>query len=380
MSENKNKKIKSLDNKMKMTDINLPKENRSFVFTNYKIDTDYASIVENGSQIRYIAYGNEVCPTTGRPHHQGWMYYHNNHATSKTSCIKLSRVFADYTEKEVEDWFAEQTAGMCANDEKKFRKEHKAGRHCAYVYGMKGSLAQNDAYCSKEGELITFGDKPAQGSRGDLKDVVDKLIAGKTTVDDICLDDPLFFHQYGRTLDRVEDIVARKRRRTWETEGLWLFGETLTGKSEEAMAGFDPKTHYVKCLEEPKYWEGYCGQETVILNDFRGQLAPSVLYTLVDRYAMDVPRKGRGVYPFLAKKVIITSSLPPWKVYKNAVMDKSDKLRQCYRRFTIQEKRVDYKTRTYTIEECEREDALCKNTSTVVMRDMPYNGIVEAPL
>lgn len=39
------------------------------------------------------------------------------------------------------------------------------------------------------------------------------------------------YHQYGRTLNAVEDITLRQKYRKWMTEGIWIYGKTGVGKS-----------------------------------------------------------------------------------------------------------------------------------------------------
>jgi len=41
----------------------------------------------------------------------------------------------------------------------------------AHIEKMKGNFAQNEKYCSKEGKLIEFGERPKQGKRTDLIEV-----------------------------------------------------------------------------------------------------------------------------------------------------------------------------------------------------------------
>lgn len=197
---------------------------------------------------------------------------------------------------------------------------------------MRGSLQQNDAYCSKDGQLVELGQRPAQGDRHDLKDVVNDIRTGKRKADDIAVEDPVFYHMYGRTLAKAEDILSRKRFRTDMTKGIWYWGPTGVGKSHRAFDGFDPDTHYVKPLDD-QWWDGYTGQKVVILNDFRGQITYSELLTLVDKWPHSVKRRNREPIPFVAETVIITSALPPEDVYHN--ISARDSLDQLRRRFTI---------------------------------------------
>ena len=114
-----------------------------------------------------------------------------------------------------------------------------------------------------------MGVKPAQGARADLKELKEEIVSGKRTVDEITMDDPMVYHQYGRTLHRIEDIALRKKFRTEMTKGIWYHGTTLKGKSHLAFANFDPETHYV-WKDDNGWQDGYMGQEIVIIDDFRG--------------------------------------------------------------------------------------------------------------
>ena len=272
---------------------------RCFTITNFAVDFDYNKLVP--AHARYFAYGDEVCPKTGRAHHQGWVYFANPRTVSGKGLKAI-------------------IALMGGN---------------GHAEPMYGSLASNDAYCSKmnAGVLKEFGERPAQGTRADLKDVVERIQRGEDTSDNICLSDPGYYHQYGRTLQKAEDIILRKRFRTEMTQGIWYWGGTGVGKSHTALQGYNPETHYLKPLQDD-WWDGYTGQETVILNEFRGQIQFSELLSLVDKWPHYVKRRNREPAPFLAKTLIVTSALPPEDVYM-AACSKVDNIAQLGRRFRI---------------------------------------------
>lgn len=273
---------------------------RWWIFTNYKLEFDYQALIESGD-VTYIAYGAEECPTTGKIHHQGWLY-----RASPSDSVKGTA----------------KLMGKC------------------HVEQMRGRIDQNDVYCSKdtEGVLVEFGRKPNQGERKDLKELVEEIVDGKTTVDEILINNPNAYHNYGRTLARVEDVILRQRARTWMTKGLWLHGPTMSGKSHQAMAGYTEATHYIY-KNDNGWWDGYTGQETVLFDDFRGEIKYGELLRLVDKWPMNVRRRNREPAPFLAKLVIITSALEPGEVYKN--LEFADKLAQLRRRFEVRELELD---------------------------------------
>lgn len=284
----------------------LPKSYRWFVVTQWNVDCDYLSIMSASGGPRYVAYGLETCPKTGRPHHQAFVYFSSPRGGGKCSCNKIGDLFGPI--------------------------------HC-FAQGMKGSIDQNVDYSTKatNGVLTEFGNKPAQGKPLVLDEVRDRILAGET-VDELALEVPWLFHQYGRTLSRIEQITLRKQFRhptgthRFMTEGIWYTGPTGSGKSHSAFQNFSPETHYVKNINED-WWDGYVGQETVIINEFRAQISFSEILDLVDKWPKNVKWRNRESVPFLAKTVIITSILTPEQCYHGKT--RGEDWAQFHRRFTV---------------------------------------------
>lgn len=244
--------------------------------------------------MKYIITGEEICPTTNRPHLQ---YYcelskQMRHNTIKTHLINI------------------------------------------HFEARKGTQKQAIDYCKKDGSFKEVGDRNKQGERTDLKELKCEIMTGKVTVEDIIIEEPMAYHMYGRTLDKIEDIYLLSKFRTEMTEGIWYWGETGCGKSHKAHENFNPKTHYSWKLNEKNGWQdGYRGQDTVIINDFRGEIKYNEMLQIVDKWVYSVPRRGRAPMPFTSSKVIVTSSLPPEKIFKNR--DSEDSIQQLLRRFKV---------------------------------------------
>lgn len=275
---------------------------RLFCFTNFNLDFNYQNVIDSSSA-EYIIIGKEICPKTGREHHQGFVYFSGARRWrwSKDG-VKFSPTVA-------------KLLGNC---------------NCR---ACDGNLDQNCDYCSKDENVTEFGVKPKQGYRTDLEAIKDALANGVTDVDQICMDNPVLYHQYGRTLNKIEDIALRRKYRTVMTKGIWYWGDTGVGKSHKAFEGFHPDTHYV-FPNDGGWWDGYKGQETVIINEFRGSICFSEMLDLCDKFPKTVRRRCREPVPFLAKLIIVTSALPPDEVYFNVCND-SDSIEQLNRRFKV---------------------------------------------
>lgn len=266
-----------------MSSPNKSGKTRSFVVTNYKCNTPEV-YEKNKQQIRFIAFGEEITPTTGRLHHQVYMYFYNNKTTGTRSLNKIGKLF-----------------------------DPEGGAHTKPMYG---SFQQNEAYCSKEHLFTKLGDEPKQGQRGDLQETVDMIGRGELTVDSLMSTNADMVHMYGRTLTLAETIHLRSKFRTEMTTAVWYHGKTGVGKSHRAFENFDPSTHYVKDLST-HWWDGYKGQETVIFNEYRSDFKFSYLLQLIDKWPLNVPIRNRESIPFLSKHIIFTSSDHPRECYPN---------------------------------------------------------------
>lgn len=197
----------------------------------------------------------------------------------------------------------------------------------------RGTAAEASAYCKKSDEAaFESGTLSQQGKRVDLDKIKNNILNG-TRVDEIILEAPIIYHQYGRTLNKIEDLAMRRKFRTEMTTGLWLWGGTGVGKSHAAFTNYHPSTHYV-VPNDNGWWDGYTQQDTIIINDFRGEIPYNELLQLVDKWPHWVKRRGREPMPFTSKHVIITSSLPPDAIYKNRAAE--DSIAQLTRRFKIE--------------------------------------------
>jgi len=242
----------------------------------------------------YAVAGKEICPDTGKLHYQSYI------------------------------WFPCQRTLTAV-------RKRLPGCDVRVAYGH---FLQSSDYCHKDGDVVfEIGTRKHQGARGDVESVRDSIVAGMS-VDDVCMENPAMFHQYGRTLSRIEDIVMRRKFRTEMTTCIWYFGVTGSGKSHIAFQDFNPDTVYAK-PHDGNWWDAYKQQETVVINEFRGDIPYGFLLELCDKYPAFVARRNREPLPFMSKRIVITSVLHPREIYHN--LSENDTLAQLLRRISIVE-------------------------------------------
>lgn len=266
----------------------------------------------------YLVFGEEVGPI-GTPHLQCYAEF-----TDKISNKQWEKIMGQSFHMIERNGTPEQASGYCRKGNETIEKDERPGYEKFHPEG-----------CYGQGYVgARWGELKAPGKRTDVAKRCAQIASGEITAEGVALEDPQFYHQYGRTLHKVEDIMMRKKFRTWMTQGEWYYGEAGIGKSHIAHEDFDPETHYI--WKNSKWQDGYTGQPIVIMNEFRGSwMAYDELLSLVDKWPHYVERRGREPFPFLAEKVIITSVLRPEEAYPNR--HEKDSLAQLYRRFTFHE-------------------------------------------
>jgi len=118
---------------------------------------------------------------------------------------------------------------------------------------------------------------------------------------------------------RVAEVYVKykEKPRNWETDVYWFWGPPGSGKSKAAFEQAE-KMEGRKWVagKNSKWWEGYDGHETVIIDDYRkGWCSFAELLRITDRYEYRVEVKG-GSRQLRAKNIFITCPHPPTKVFE----------------------------------------------------------------
>lgn len=177
-----------------------------------------------------------------------------------------------------------------------------ARAHCEVA---RGSPAQNQAYCEKEGNSFQFGELPVgRGARTDITAALEAVKGGATRR--LLLEEfPLVYGKYPRLI--TDALCVYSGARSWATRVLVYWGETGLGKTKKAFEECDePYVH-----SGGPWFDGYDGQADVIFDDFGGsEFKLTYLLKLLDRYPMRVPVKG-GFVNWVPHTIYITSNYAP---------------------------------------------------------------------
>lgn len=208
-------------------------------------------------------------------------------------------------------------------------------------------------YCSKDSLIFDFKKGAAftdkewaetaetlrpvkrQGKRNDLDGVKEQLDAGMSTRD-IVMGSAAGFRagaRHSAWMDRYQSMLAQKTEFK-PKEVYAYYGATGTGKTRKAFeeaGSMDPAEvfRWVPGLGAT-FFEGYCGQKTVIFDEFRGQLTFGQILTLLDGYPTTVQIKGSSV-AWSPEKIYITSPVHPKEWYQSKG---DDSIAQLLRRIT----------------------------------------------
>ena len=188
--------------------------------------------------------------------------------------------------------------------------------------------AASEAYVWKQetsvsGTQFVLGEKAIKrNSSKDWEKIKQDAKAGK--LDDIPAD--IYVRNY-RTLKAIEKDNLKASAMERKINVYW--GKTGAGKSHAAWeeAGLDayPKD------PNTKYWDGYQGQENVVIDEFRGKIDISHMLRWCDKYPVVVENKF-GACVFKAKEIWITSNISPEQWYPD--LDEETK-QALLRRLTI---------------------------------------------
>lgn len=242
-------------------------------------DGDWELHVHNMSdQVQYAVFGRETAPTTATPHLQGGVRFKR---PQRARAVR--RLFP--------------------------------GCHVERAHSPSSLFA----YCKKEGDYVEFGRLLRQGERTDLQPFYEKIRAGDP-VAKLFEDYPKQTLQYLGNIERIRlRLIGQKEReppKVW-----WIYGSTGVGKTKYVH---DREDGLWTSSNDLKWFDGYEGQEAVLIDDFRCRdVSYGFLLRLLDRYPLNVPIKG-GFVPWVPQRIYVTCPMSPEEAFENMLSEKDD--------------------------------------------------------
>ncbi len=264
---------------------------RNWGYTSWQ-DTSLPTELPPG--VRYICAQQEIAPTTGELHVQGFMQLETPKSLSAM--------------------------------------KKKYGRTLNFQEHRYGSYQAMRDYCMKERtrapgtEPVEFGDFKKPGQRSDLREFVEEVKSGKRKLD-LLESHTSIIARYPKFYKDIRELYPPKR----DFKGNCLIiGPTGCGKTTFARTNFENDMYVMPCGKS-LWFDGYEGQEIVLMDDFSGQYPLSALLQLLDRWTQRVEIKGSHTW-FNPMGILVTTNIHPQSWYD--FRGREEQRNALYRRFS----------------------------------------------
>ena len=237
---------------------------------------------------------------------KNWVVTINNYTVADVACFKKDPVIFAYWgyafetgelgTPHIQAFVCLKKRALLTGVKKLFPRSH--------VERMMGNISQNEKYCSKEGDLITFGEPPvSNGEKEKIRwaEVKDAMKRGALEE----LPDDVYVRYYKTAKFSAKDHM-RKPAMLEECCGTWLWGQPGSGKSYAVVSQYPER--YIKPIN--KWWDGYQGEEVVHIDELdpsHSSWIAAYVKKWADRYPFDAEIKG-GALQIRPKRIIITSN------------------------------------------------------------------------
>lgn len=201
-----------------------------------------------------------------------------------------------------------------------------------HIEERRGSASDCIRYCKKDDSRhpdlwqFEFGKSVGQGFRSDLDGTANKVaeeVMEGNSLDEIKMDHPGYF------MEKKEKIMAframhRAVRVRRDKKFIIMYGPTGSGKTATVDLKF-PDHHdlMMPTKDGPMWWDGYSGEDTVVLDEFgKGKIPYNTIKRLVDYKVHTYPVKHSSCLAN-PKNVIVTTTVHP-KDWYPGVQDKKE--------------------------------------------------------
>lgn len=240
-------------------------------------------VVFDETCVKYIIYHREICPDTKKLHYHIYVEFKN-----KVTIKKVKEIFKDNT-------------------------IHIEPRH--------GTSKQAIDYVVKdtnEFEVVEYGTRKKSGERNDIKSAVNMIKENKKNID-IINDMPIVFVKFHRGLEKTRFEINKVKANTFRIlKNYVITGPAGCGKTRYVYDLYGYDNVYKLDAGTSVWFDGYDGQEILLIDDFYGWIKYGHLLNILDGYPLRLDIKGGHTWA-LWNKVFITSNDIPALWYQKGL-------------------------------------------------------------
>lgn len=232
-----------------------------------------------------------------------WCFTINNYTEEEHELLKALECNYLVIGKEVGENGTPHLQGFVTFKGQKRLSAMKEINRRAHWEPAKGTSEQAANYCKKDGDYFEKGEVPSNsiGAKAEKRRWDDaKELARAGNINEVPSD---IYIKYYRTLKEIAKDNMVKPPDADDVTGIWIYGEPGVGKSRKAREDYPDA--YMKM--QNKWWDGYQGEDYVILDDLDCKELGHHLKIWADRYAFLAETKG-GAINIRPKKIIVTSN------------------------------------------------------------------------
>lgn len=245
---------------------------RNFVFTLNNYTPEEVELLKNWDGVKYLVFGFEK-GEAGTPHLQGYV------ELEKQMGLKALKKFMP-----------------------RMHIEHR-----------RGTAAQAADYCKKDKDFYENGNISYPGKRNDLVSIYQEVCDGKTDFE-IQNMYPATYMRNHRAVSQVRFNMLSQNRSYQPVEVHVYHGPAGSGKTRRAYEQYPDLYH----VADFPWFDGYVDQETILFDDFYGEIPYSFFLRLLDGYPFLLRIKGSHTWKAWTR-VIITSNKPPQYWYSDGL-------------------------------------------------------------
>lgn len=255
--------------------------NVCFTLNNYS-EVDVSRLQQLEQAVSYLIFAKEV-GELGTPHLQGYIEFENPRSPGKG--------FKNF----------KSLMGECHFERRKGTAK-QASDYCEFA---------DYPVCQVRNEWVhKYGELSRQGERIDWQQATTQIIDEGRDIVDVVADQPHLLPAI-RALERLKSLAIQPLER--EVHVTWLYGSPGSGKTRYIW------DNYLNVYSKPSgnWWDGYNGEDVLLLDDFDAEIPFQELLKVLDRYKYRVPIKG-GYIGARWSKVFITTNAHPDTFYRFA--------------------------------------------------------------